>query len=305
MLSVFECCDEIKAGIEEYLAADPDAESFVKEFCRRDFVCTGNNILDSKIYDYLYNIAQSDKLTFDQIRSLHKLIIPNDEEAGTIRNKRIPLSSSRIPVPSNEMISPLLASLFHWINEKIKDKHPIKEAAMVQAKFAYIYPFSKGTLELAMQMTNILLIKSGYPPISVTGEQRLRYQNHLEKARTHPQEFEEFIAERVLESQTVLLQKLKEKKMADEKSEPKKNTSAATEIKGVPHICSTDTSSEITNPIYNLIKSTPGIRKEEIAQKLEFPIFRVDEDITSLMISGRIEYRGDNTSGGYFIAPSE
>ena len=62
--------------------------------------------------------------------------------------------------------------------------HPIERAARVHGEFVKIHPFIDGNGRTARLLLNLELMKSGYPPIIIKNDERIKYYEALDKAHT-------------------------------------------------------------------------------------------------------------------------
>ena len=71
-----------------------------------------------------------------------------------------------------------------WLNsdQLLSEAHPIQIAALAHYKFVYIHPFYDGNGRSSRIIMNLILMKSGYPPIIIKKEDRLDYYEYLEMA---------------------------------------------------------------------------------------------------------------------------
>jgi Fic family protein len=65
-------------------------------------------------------------------------------------------------------------------------KHPLTAIARFHFKFLEIHPFSDGNGRMARLLTTLLLIKYGFPPILIEGEEREQYFDALIKSEQDP-----------------------------------------------------------------------------------------------------------------------
>jgi len=66
------------------------------------------------------------------------------------------------------------------LNEKlIIENHPLYRSALFHGKFTEIHPFEDGNGRVARLISNIILMKEGYPPFVVKEQQREKYLNSL------------------------------------------------------------------------------------------------------------------------------
>ena len=86
--------------------------------------------------------------------------------------------------PAPRHVPILMAEFVEWLNSKelLEEAHPIQVAALAHYKFVYIHPFYDGNGRSARILMNLILMKSGYPPIIIKKEERLDYYGYLKMA---------------------------------------------------------------------------------------------------------------------------
>jgi len=104
------------------------------------------------------------------------------------------------------MMDDLIAFLNLNLQDKEKKKHPVKTAAFMHHKLVEIHPFTDGNGRVARLLTNLFLVKEGYPPIVLRKEERGKYYRFLRLAdEGNLKPFANFIAKSVDESLTLYL----------------------------------------------------------------------------------------------------
>lgn len=97
---------------------------------------------------------------------------------------------------------------FWWIATERDKLHPVAFAAQLHKRFVFIHPFKDGNGRIGRLLMNTALIQDGYLPIVIPPVLRHEYFELLEKAHHNDKPFEEFIAERVIESQKEIMRLL-------------------------------------------------------------------------------------------------
>jgi Fic family protein len=94
--------------------------------------------------------------------------------------------------------------------EKLK-LHPVKKAVFIHHELLRIHPFIGGNGRVARLLTNLFLMKNGYPPIILKKEERNQYFRVLQYADNgHLSPFSTLIAKEVHESLLFYLSNLLE-----------------------------------------------------------------------------------------------
>ncbi len=88
-----------------------------------------------------------------------------------------------MPPPPDEVES-LMEDFVKWLNSNqlLNELHPVQIAALAHYKFVYIHPFYDGNGRTSRILMNLILMKTGYPPVIIKKEERLDYYEYLEMA---------------------------------------------------------------------------------------------------------------------------
>lgn len=119
------------------------------------------------------------------IKGLHQLILKgiDDDNAGKYRNHNVIISGAKHRPPEYVRVPELMEKLI--INYEGWDEyHPIIRAALLHGELVKIHPFLDGNGRLSRLMMNMDLIKSGYVPVIIKKENRIKYYEALDKAHT-------------------------------------------------------------------------------------------------------------------------
>ena len=119
------------------------------------------------------------------IKGLHQLILKgiDDANAGKYRNNNVIISGAKHRPPEYVKVPELMEKLI--INYEDWDEyHPIIRAALLHGELVKIHPFIDGNGRLSRLMMNMDLIKSGYVPVIIKKENRIKYYEALDKAHT-------------------------------------------------------------------------------------------------------------------------
>jgi len=135
--------------------------------------------------DYIEDIVRKDiDISETVIKNLHYIILKsiNNEGAGIYRNVNVLISGSKHRPPEHFLVEDQMRELVCWYNENKTKLHPVELAAVFHHKYTYIHPFIDGNGRSARLLTNLILMRSGYPICVVRMEDRDEYMNALEKA---------------------------------------------------------------------------------------------------------------------------
>lgn len=135
--------------------------------------------------DYIEDIVRKDiDINETVIKNLHYIILKsiNNENAGVYRNVNVLISGSEHRPPENFLVEEQMRELICWYNENKSKLHPIELAAIFHHKYTYIHPFIDGNGRSGRLLTNLILMRNGYPICVIKIEDRDEYMNALEKA---------------------------------------------------------------------------------------------------------------------------
>ena len=117
------------------------------------------------------------------IRNIHRLIMQrmDPEEAGSYSTHQRFLTGSTLTLPSPAELPPLMADFTRWLAAS----EPGPETAFTaHERFVTIHPFSDGNGRTGRLLMNLLLLKAGFPPISIPPELRVAYLDALVAIQT-------------------------------------------------------------------------------------------------------------------------
>lgn len=131
-------------------------------------------------------VKNEEELTEWQIKNIHKLILKgiDDKYAGSYRDQKVLISGAEHIPPEPFLIKDQMENFINWYDNEGQNLHPVERASMVHIIFVGIHPFIDGNGRTSRLLLNLELMKSGYPPIIIKKENRLKYYNALDKAHT-------------------------------------------------------------------------------------------------------------------------
>ena len=131
-------------------------------------------------------VSQDEVLSEYSIKSLHSLILKNidDKNAGSYRNINVLISGAEHRPPHHIEVASKMEEFIHWYKMTAQELHPIERACRVHIDFVGIHPFIDGNGRTSRLLMNFELMKSGFPPVVLRVEHRLRYYEALDKAHT-------------------------------------------------------------------------------------------------------------------------
>lgn len=119
-----------------------------------------------------------------QIKNLHQLVLKNvdHEQAGRYRSVDVKIAGARHSPPPHYRVAEQMAEFLRWYHAAAGSLHPVVRAAEVHTRFVLIHPFMDGNGRTARLLLNLELLKSGYWPVVLPVEARLRYYEALDAA---------------------------------------------------------------------------------------------------------------------------
>jgi len=123
-------------------------------------------------------------ITQDDILEIHRRVLGfvDPIQAGQLRKHQVYVGSF-VP-PSAIEVPEYLEDFLKWLNslEDTRDLHAIELAAIAHYKFVYIHPFIDGNGRTGRLLMNLILMRSGFPPVIIKKSERLIYYSHLDQA---------------------------------------------------------------------------------------------------------------------------
>lgn len=119
------------------------------------------------------------------IKGLHQLILKgiDDDNAGKYRNHNVIISGAKHRPPEYIKVPELMEKLMMNYDEWDK-YHPIIRAALLHGELVKIHPFIDGNGRTSRLIMNMDLMISGYVPVIIKKDNRLKYYEALDKAHT-------------------------------------------------------------------------------------------------------------------------
>lgn len=131
---------------------------------------------------------QKNPVTEMDLLNLHKLIADKNLsplESGFYRRERVYMTESVHMPPSPKEVPVLMKEVLGLLNRKEEENDEIKTveaAARLHHRLVFIHPFTDGNGRLARLLTNLKLMRAGFPPIILRKAERKSYYDALEKA---------------------------------------------------------------------------------------------------------------------------
>lgn len=149
--------------------------------------------------DYVRDLARRDEPIRElDVRQIHRLVMgrTDPEEAGNYSQHARLIAGSPLTLPSPAEIGPLMGDFGQWLS---RAKPSAETAFAAHEKLVTIHPFSDGNGRTSRLLMNVVLLKSGYPPVVIGPEQRVEYIYGLEalQLRGDAQPYRTFMAGRL------------------------------------------------------------------------------------------------------------
>ena len=158
----------------------------------------------SKAFDYIYEILYNEVLTEEDILRLHYLFYSgiDIDKAGRYRDVQVYITGTEFLPPRYSEVPSLMKRFIDEIPSKKSNLHPVEFSAWLHLEFVTIHPFVDGNGRCARLLTNLVLLKEGFPIIIVPPILRNDYIKTLVIAQTKRdnEPFYDFIGEVTVES---------------------------------------------------------------------------------------------------------
>jgi len=135
--------------------------------------------------NYVEKVAQSKTpIQEDDILNVHKLLIHgiDDKNAGKYRTGQVRIAGATFMPPPASKIQPMINELLQTLSQNPDELTPIELAAFFHHKLAYIHPFLDGNGRTARLLTNLILLRNGYPFTVLLKVDRPKYLRTLSEA---------------------------------------------------------------------------------------------------------------------------
>jgi len=169
---------------------------------REHLEATGN----ADAFDLIEELARRKKdIDHGVVQEIHGMVTRGQlMDSGKYRTHNVRITGAKKNPPDFSKLVPLMDRLLGDIR-KMKGPEMIV-AALLHYRFVEIHPFSDGNGRVARLLSNLYLMRAGFPPIVLKKEDRKRYYQCLNKAdggNTGP--FVNFVAKAVDEGLTLYL----------------------------------------------------------------------------------------------------
>jgi Fic family protein len=131
---------------------------------------------------YLEQLAQKEeKLSEINIKHIHAIVLGRIRPTDAGRYRSVPVTVGDHIPPQPWEVSIQMEQLIQKYQGEWRTLHPLEKAAYLHCDFVRIHPFIDGNGRTARLITNLELMKQGYPPVILPVEERVTYYEALQK----------------------------------------------------------------------------------------------------------------------------
>jgi Fic family protein len=174
----------------------------------------------ARAYDYtLRCVAEGKPLDENTVKDMHQILMENIFPGGIYRDVNVRITGAGFQPPAPGEMYVQVKNFFADLQFKT-ELPPLELAAWIHAEFVRIHPFRDGNGRTSRMIMNYQLLFSGWLPVSVPKEERLRYYEALEAYAVGGdiQPFTAFVAnleEKELDRMIELIAQVSEQQYAD------------------------------------------------------------------------------------------
>lgn len=130
--------------------------------------------------EFIENLKNHPLSEYD-IKSIHSIILDgiDRENAGKYRTTNVEIAGATHPVTPNYLVPESISNLLKWYHS---EEITLERIIEFTCKFINIHPFIDGNGRTSRLLTNLELLKLGYPPITVLAVDRLEYYQVLDNS---------------------------------------------------------------------------------------------------------------------------
>ncbi len=131
------------------------------------------------------SVKDENPITEWNIKNIHQLILKDidNENAGRYRKENVTIKGA-IHIPPDYLKIPELMEKLILTYNTWSGYHPIVRASLLHGELVKIHPFIDGNGRTSRLLMNLDLMNSGYNPVIIKKESRLKYYEALDKAHT-------------------------------------------------------------------------------------------------------------------------
>ena len=137
--------------------------------------------------DYIESLSQTENTIGEwEIRQIHSLVMRriSPTEAGRYRQLDVKAAGTNHVYPPHYLLSNLMTDFIHWLNDSRSALHPIEYASEAHYRFVSVHPFADGNGRTGRLLMNLLLLKAGFPIVSISNQEREAYLEAIIQAQS-------------------------------------------------------------------------------------------------------------------------
>lgn len=138
-----------------------------------------------KAFEFLEGLVKEKTTITEQvIKDIHKFIMRgiDDEYAGRYRDVNVRILGAIKSPPRFEKVPGKMKEYIRYINRNPEKLNAIELSAIIHYRLVEIHPFTDGNGRCARLLTNLFLMRHGYPITMVLKVERKKYYDRLKKA---------------------------------------------------------------------------------------------------------------------------
>lgn len=137
--------------------------------------------------EYVYHLNKPNHIFCESdLLAVHSLVLNKIEKdyAGKFRDGAVRISGANFIPPNPLKIYEYIVDLINWVNDNKNTLHPLVVASIFHHRFVWIHPFFDGNGRTVRLISNLLLLKAGFPPGIILKADRKKYYKALSAADT-------------------------------------------------------------------------------------------------------------------------
>lgn len=167
--------EELRAAIDQQVVSDPALLPAYDEIRQH-----------KAAIDLIREMAEKRKaqITLDTIKHIYVALVPEEAETKGPPKYRKEMPLHRLyfhDICAPDKISYRMRNFIQWVNspDARRATHPVRLAAKAHHEILHIYPFPKNSGKVARLLMNLMLLRSGFPPVVIHATDRQHYYEAL------------------------------------------------------------------------------------------------------------------------------
>ncbi|MBE9064350.1 Fic family protein [cf. Phormidesmis sp. LEGE 11477] len=136
--------------------------------------------------DYIESLSQAESPIGEwEIRQIHALVTRkiSPDEAGRYRQLDVKAAGTDYVYPPYYLLPGLMNEFVQWLQTAGRQTHPVLYASEAHYRFVSVHPFADGNGRTGRLLLNLLLLRAGFPIVSISNERRTDYIDALSAAQ--------------------------------------------------------------------------------------------------------------------------